>query len=125
MRKTLLWFLTAQKFIFGFIALFGSIPLTYALADTLFDNSFLVILTGLILYALGVIPLTYSIVLGYDAMLFKLAQKAVKIKKPKTTKTQHHEINFSINEENSNDAGAENFTLMETEKTQDKARYDS
>ena len=120
MRKTLLWFLTAQKFIFVFISLFGSIPITYTFADTLFDNGFLIVLAGLTVYALSVIPLTYAIVLGYDAILFKLASKAVEMKEPGMGKTKQHEIELSVNEKNSIDKGIEEFTLMEVDKTESK-----
>jgi hypothetical protein len=120
MRKAILWFLTAQKFIFTFIALFGSIPLIYALSDTIFDQGLFIIITGIILYALITIPLVFAIILGYDRLTSKLKDKKEEVQRPKMSPKEKANIAFSVKEEVSKDKGIEELTLTEVDMTENK-----
>lgn len=117
MKKVAIWFLTAQKFIFGFVILFASIPVTYAVSDKIFDYSFLIILTGLVLYALTAIPLTYAVVIGYDGLIHRLNKKRVDLKSQKVHESTQADISYTLKEEKQNDEDHKAFTLIEKEKT--------
>jgi len=120
MRKAILWFLTAQKFIFTFIALFGSIPLTYALSDTIFDKGLFIIITGIILYALTTVPLVFAIILGYDRLISKLKYEKEAVQRPKISPKEEANIAFSVKEEVSSDKGIEELILTEVDMTKNK-----
>ena len=116
MKKILIWFLTAQKFIFGFIVLFATIPITYNIADTVFDNSFLLVLSGLLLYTLTVIPLAYAVVIGYDRVIENLKMKKAAIQHETEPVEEETERTYTVKEEHSADKSSEEFTLIEVEK---------
>lgn len=75
MKKIIIWLLTAQKFLFGFAVIFGSIPITYALSDMIFNHSFFTFLFGITVYILCVVPLAYALGVGYDKLIERVTKK--------------------------------------------------
>ncbi len=111
MKKVFIWFLTAQKFLFGFTVIFGAIPVTYAVSDMIFDNSFFIFLFGIIIYVLCVIPLAYALGVGYDRLNERVAGKI------EETQVDRHPIaekesdfSFNIHEDD------EELTIVEKER---------
>jgi len=117
MKKVAIWFLTAQKFIFGFVILFASIPITYAISNKVFDNIFFIMLTGLTLYILTSIPLAYAVVIGYDGLIRKLKRKKEEIQNQKVTSDKGIHTFYTVKEQESGDQEHEEFTLLEEEKS--------
>lgn len=109
MKRTIIWLLTAQKFLFGFAVVFGAIPVTYTLSDTIFDHSFFIFLFGIILYILCVVPLAYALGIGYDRLIERVANKKEIRVESSAAAEKSSEISFKVQED------AEEIIIVETE----------
>lgn len=99
MKKIIIWLLTAQKFLFGFAVIFGAIPVTYALSDTIFDHSFFTFLFGITVYVLCVVPLAYALGIGYDRLIERITKKNEIQAERITTVEKASGLSFKVQEE--------------------------
>ena len=110
MKKVVIWFLTIQKFIFSFMVVFGAIPITYSISSLLFENSFFLFILGFSIYILTVIPLAYSIGVGYDKLIDRFKKKKEDIQSNQNIIEEEPDISYNVQEED------QEFTIIEEEK---------
>ncbi len=110
MIKAITWLLSVQKFLFGFAVIFGAIPITYTIADLIFDNNILIFLLGIILYIICVIPLAYSLGVGYDKLIQRVSRKEEVSSKNSTVSQKETDLSVKVQEDDTE------LTVIETQR---------